>query len=299
MDPEKPPKTEGQPSGVDAGQTQGPDGAALSKLGVPDAEEIARLSARWMRARELEEKRKVRTELWRKRLWAIREAIARPYRAVESTLEDVGRAVMAPFHGIIEAVRKYREERERIRHEKWLANLPAREEAARKKWEKKRIRQEAREQRKEAFRARFAGVGQALSSPIQKYRRLEEMLRDLIMAPFRAISAWSERAALARQERKQIALEKTRESREETIQKRHAKLLAREQRKKMRRLWWRRRLSGVSNAWQWFRRLWRNTRPIRQLVYLLAIIVLAVIYRHEIIAKVSSFTGFDLQKLMK
>lgn len=273
-------------------------GAAPGTVDMPNSAEVARIAARWARARDLEQRRKERAERWRKRLFRIRESIAGPWRAMESRAEDVGRALVAPFHGIIEAVQKFREEQENKRREKWLKNLPAREEAARKRWEKKRLRKEARARRMEALRARFSGLNQSLSSPAEKYRALEEKLRDIFMAPFRLIGAWNERIALARHQRRQIKLELTKDSREEAIRKRHTRLLLKEERKRMSRLRWRRRLSGVRSSWQWFRRFWSNTRPIRQILYIIAAIVAIIIYRHEIIDWVSDFANSDLQQLM-
>ena len=274
-------------------------GAVMETLPVPDAAEMARVAEKWMKAREKEARRKARLERWKRRLWKLRNAVANPWKKVEYQLELIGRRIREPFDDILLKMEAKREEK-RQKEIAYLKSIePEREEAARKKWEKRKTRQVALSMRLAVLQDFLSAAGQVIATPFKRIDRLGVDLKDFLLAPY--MEMLRKREAIVEERRKKIAemMNKDRGMQDEKIRARHYKMMEKIMIAKERA---RRRRERLDFLYQWLRsfgKFWRDTAPIRKLIYLIVLVYLVFRYRMVIADRFGSLFGFDLQKLME
>lgn len=281
--------------------SQGAGGIAdvMGGLAVPDADEMARVAARWMAARELEAKRKQRAEIWRKRMERFKNVFAKPWRKLEYTLEIIGRRIREPFDDILLAYEKWQDER-RAKQIAYLKSIePEREEAARKKWEKRKKRHVAMSMRLAVWGERLSVLGEIIAIPFHKLDSLGESIKDFVLAPYREMLIKREQMAEERQKKIQEMMSKDRGIQDEKIRAKHMKMMEKMMIKRERAI---RRREKLDFLFQWmkgFGKFWKNTAPIRKIIYLIVLLYAIFHYRMVIAKNFGSFFGFDLQRLLK
>jgi hypothetical protein len=255
----------------------------------------AAIAKRWARARELEAAKKARQERRDLRIVRFKEVAGAPFKKVQA----FGQKLLAPWYALLLKIEQWQESREKARQERLEKTRPAREAAAKIKWEKKKARQEARKAFFERWRAGTVGLRKALGLPVRAFIGIKKGAKSLLLAPYEAFVIAREASAKKRDAKKQLRLASTAQSRQDKAQAKHAKMVRKHLRRQARREAWARSFSWVGAAWRAFRRFWTQTTPIRRILYLIILIYLAFHYRFELVDKFDSFFGFDLQRLMK
>ncbi len=266
---------------------------------VPDAEEVARVAARWAEARRREAIRQERAERWKKRLWKARQAVAVPWNRLQYRLEFIGRRIKEPWNDILLKIEAVREARAQKRIAYMKAMAPAREEAARKRWEKRRKRAVALEDRLAVLKERTKVIRGLFTGFFRRFESFQEDTKNFFLAPFHEIAERRAEAAEARRKKVLELLDKSRLDRDGKVRAKHLKMMEKIIRKRERAQRRRERLDGFYRFARSFGRIWRETAQIRRLIYLVAAAYLLFRYRSAIADKVGGFIGFDLQKLMK
>lgn len=273
-------------------------GAVMESLPVPDAAEMARVAARWAEAREREARRKASMERWARRMGRLKNIVAKPWKKLEYTLEIVGRRIREPFDDMLLKMEERREEK-RQKEIAYLKSIePELEAAARKKWEKRKKRQVAMGLRLAVVRDYLSGVGHMIAVPFRRIDSLGVDLKDFLLAPY--MEMLRKREAIAEARRKKISemMGKDRGMQDEKIRARHYKMMEKIMISKERA---RRRRERLDFLFQWLRsfsKFWRDTAPIRKLIYLIILVYLVYRYRMVIAERFGSLFGFDLQRLM-
>jgi len=255
----------------------------------------AAIAKKWARAREIEAIKKARQERRALRIARFRQIVGAPFKKVQA----FGQTLLAPWYALLLKIEQWQESREKARLERLEKTRPAREAAAKIKWEKKKARQESRKAFFERWRAGTVGLRKALGAPARAFSAINKGVKSLFLAPYEAFLIAREAAAKKREAKRQLRLASTAQQRQEKIQAKHTKMVQKHLRRKARREAWARRFSGVGAAWRAFRRFWSQTTPIRRILYLIIALYLAFRYRLEILAWFDSIFGFDLQRLLK
>lgn len=271
----------------------------MGGLPVPDAAEMAKVAARWMEARERDARRKARMEVWARRMSKVRNIVVKPWKKLEYSLEIAGRRIREPFDDMLLAFEKWQAERRAKQLAYFELMAPQREEAARKKWEKRKKRHVAMSIRLAVWRERLDVLGEIIAAPFHKIDSFGINVKDFILAPYREMLIKREQMAEERRKKIQEMMGKDRGMNDEKIRAKHMKMMEKMMIRKERA---RRRRERLDFLYQWMRsfgKLWRNTAPIRKLIYLIILCYAIFHYRLTIAQRFGSVLGFDLQSLMK
>ncbi|MFP4474525.1 MAG: hypothetical protein ACLFOY_03130 [Desulfatibacillaceae bacterium] len=205
----------------------------------------------------------------------------------------------APLVVLRDNIQDWRKARAEKRFQRELALEPVRKEKLRRKMEKKLAKEPMRQKRREQMK-RLRGF---LFGFIPLFNKMVDRMVQGVKEPLDSYSRNKEaRAAAKKEAREQQALsmqEKEREKNREKVRRRMEKRVRKFERKKRRKETMRRILAPIRAANEKFADFWAYTVRIRRIIYLLALIGLAIYHREWVMAKMQEYTSIRLADLVK